>query len=240
MTKNDLLHPVYWGIDSCRKGWFAVSVDPFRFAILRDSHDLQQLFDHAASVWIDIPIGLAEKQHRQCDILLRNALGKKAASVFQTPVRSAVYANDYRHACEINEKITGKRISRQAWNIVPKIRQVDHLLTGRTGLIPKVHECHPEWQYVRFLGDYISTSKKSQEGYEQRLKILENLLPGMSQFMSSIIANLPGQYVAPDDILDATVLAIAACKASENSVIQGFPEQPEIDEAGIPMQVCYV
>ncbi len=34
----------------------------------------------------------------------------------------------YEKACEVNEKLTGKRISKQAWNIIPKIRDVDSFL----------------------------------------------------------------------------------------------------------------
>jgi len=52
----------------------------------------------------------------------------RKSSIFPVPCREAVYAETYEKACEVNKLLTGKLISKQAWNIVPKIRDVDRFL----------------------------------------------------------------------------------------------------------------
>lgn len=81
-------------------------------------------------ILIDIPIGLKNGVHgeRLSDLGARRILKARKSSIFPIPCREAVYVGSYTKACEVNEKITGKRISKQAWNIVPKIRDVDSFL----------------------------------------------------------------------------------------------------------------
>jgi predicted RNase H-like nuclease len=65
---------------------------------------------------------------RLSDLGARRILKARKSSIFPVPCREAVYMESYEKACEVNEKLTGKRISKQAWNIIPKIRDVDSFL----------------------------------------------------------------------------------------------------------------
>jgi predicted RNase H-like nuclease len=81
-------------------------------------------------ILIDIPIGLKNggKGERLPDLGARRILKARKSSIFPIPCREAVYMESYKKACEVNEKLTGKRISKQAWNIVSKIRDVNNFL----------------------------------------------------------------------------------------------------------------
>ncbi|MFW6348363.1 MAG: DUF429 domain-containing protein, partial [Cyclonatronaceae bacterium] len=136
-----------FGIDGCRAGWLAVSLDgdPTQFRLIETAPDLAALFRESERVFIDVPIGLSESEPRMCDVLLRRVLGKGySASVFSPPVRPALMMTDYKAACDINEAKSGKRLSKQSWNIVPKIKEVDHILQEEKRLAQHVHESHPE------------------------------------------------------------------------------------------------
>jgi len=60
------------------------------------------------------------------------------------PCREAVYAESYEKTCDINKELRGKSISRQSWNIIPKIRDVDAFLAKNEVFRGKVKETAPE------------------------------------------------------------------------------------------------
>ena len=89
---------------------------------------------------LDIPIGLTKRGARDCDRAARSALGPRRSSVFPAPPRAVLEARSWEHACRICEDVEGKRISRQAWALVQKIREVDRALRQeptRAGLGPR-------------------------------------------------------------------------------------------------------
>lgn len=52
---------------------------------------------------------------RLSDTGAREILKTRKSSIFPVPCREAVYAETYEKACEVNERLTGKHISKQAW-----------------------------------------------------------------------------------------------------------------------------
>lgn len=122
---------------------------------------------------IDIPIGLSDHSERVCDIEARQILKpKRHSSVFLTPVRAATYAESYEEACRINFAATGKKISKQAWNILPKVREIDAFTREFPGVA--LREAHPEVCF-RALNSKTACSynKKSSAGIGERLSILD-------------------------------------------------------------------
>jgi hypothetical protein len=82
-----------------------------------------------ALVLVDIPIGLPSNGRRACDLEARRLLGRpRASSVFPVPCREAVYENSYAEACRLNKQKLGIQISKQTWNIVKKIAEIDSYL----------------------------------------------------------------------------------------------------------------
>jgi len=127
-----MTNDIYVGIDSCRKGWCYTSITDgsgCKTGVAPDIEWIWNNFNKANLILIDIPIGLPSISHRTCDTRARRFLGAgKTSSVFAPPCREALYAKNYEEACEINQKILGKKTSRQAWSIAPKIREVDEFL----------------------------------------------------------------------------------------------------------------
>ena len=123
------------GIDGCKSGWVLASADSGSSNVCFEVvPDLRELFASAERgdycVVIDIPIGLPEDGLRPCDLEARKAIGPRASSVFPTPCRASLTGwREYRAACDLNEEACGKRLSRQAFAILPKIREVDQLVT---------------------------------------------------------------------------------------------------------------
>lgn len=203
------------GVDSCPAGWLAIYYNPYikyfkvakTFLELFDECWFKDCFDDNIFCLVDIPIGLCNEA-RRCDQIARSILGKRSSSVFSTPVHDAVYANTYEEAKAINFKLTGKYISKQAWNICPKIRDVNDCY-HKFPLRIIVKEMHPEVCFWALNEKKpCEFYKKTPEGKEERLNILSNYCKD-SQKMFEIVRNETNKKdVADDDIIDALVGAI--------------------------------
>ena len=140
----------YLGIDGCKAGWFCVSLDEdddWSYHIFPDAKTLGDYAGHASSVLIDIPIGLLDKgtEERHCDKEGRRLLRpKRSSSVFPAPARQTLLAGSYQQAQQFNRRSIGRGLSKQSWNIVPKIREIDDLLLSNPSLQGVLRECHPE------------------------------------------------------------------------------------------------
>ncbi|WP_438823597.1 DUF429 domain-containing protein [Alteromonas sp. S005] len=60
---------------------------------------------------IDISIGLHDKgsEARVCDYAAWELLKARGSTTFPSPVRSCLYTESYTEACNVSEKLTGKR-----------------------------------------------------------------------------------------------------------------------------------
>ena len=232
----------YAGVDSCRKGWFLVSIDEhclnFSFAIFGDIKTLWLTTQHCERIFIDIPIGLSNAGPRQCDVLARKTLkSPRGSSVFPAPSRAAVYAGSYEEASENNFKLTGKKISKQTWNISKKIREVDELLAELKNANGKIRESHPEICFWALAGGKpMDFPKKSNQGIKERLQLLQNHCQ-LSEAIFSEAQQEPRKDLAKDDILDALALAITAAAPVET--LCTIPEIPERDDRNIAMEIVY-
>ena len=113
------------GVDGCRGGWVASSAEePILF--FQTFEEILEKYENKI-ILIDLPLGLPETE-RDLDRSARQSFDVQPSSLFSVPCRDAIYAGSYEEACELNEKKTGKKISKQVWNIGPKIREVDTCL----------------------------------------------------------------------------------------------------------------
>ena len=138
---------LYVGVDGCKAGWlcFTVDLENFEtdFRILPQFADVVIEFKCANVVAVDIPIGLAEYGARACDIEARKRLGKpRSNSVFPAPIRPILSATTYESACQKSLRSDGKKISKQAFGILSKVREVDQVISP--GIQNWVYEVHPE------------------------------------------------------------------------------------------------
>ena len=193
------------GMDGCKGGWVVVtaradgkggtSVErvPDLTAITRrlDSGEL-------GAVGIDIPIGLPDAGSRRCDVEARKMIGPRRSSVFPAPIRPVLGAETYEEAAALCQSISGKGMSRQAFGILPKIAEVDRLMTPdrQRHLV----EVHPEVCFTALARMPMPSHKATPQGRAERLAVLRGVF---SDIDARSALHLPGTQ--PDDILDAYV-----------------------------------
>jgi predicted RNase H-like nuclease len=96
----------------------------------------------------------------------------------------------------------GKSLSRQAFEIIPKIRQVDDLLTPE--IQTWVFEVHPEVSFWALNGwQSLKHAKLTKEGKAERTKLL---LPHY-RAIEVHLSELKGTKIGADDLLDAAAAA---------------------------------
>lgn len=231
------------GIDGCRGGWLAVwRVDrTWNSQLIRDRSTLVEILKGAARTFIDMPVGLSETEaSRLCDRQLRKILGRSfSTSVFNPPIRDAVDATSYAEACQLNSAKTGKKLSIQSWNIVPKLRELNEILIEFPELQNLTFESHPELLFYQINHQtHLKFKKKTQQGQQERLALLENEI----QDPPSTFAVLRDRYlkkeVADDDIVDAMVLACCADRSLKTG-LKSLPNPPEVDAKGLKMGIYY-
>lgn len=229
------------GADGCSAGWLCIFLDlPSRRLGSKVFPTIRELFDAAPELdllAIDIPIGLTDGGGRACDIEARAVLrGKRASSVFSAPIRPALYAQTYAEACKASFDIQQRKVSKQAWAIYPKIRELDELLQSDAGLRRRVYEVHPEVTFAAWHGAPIVEPKKRKEGFTARHRLVSQ------HFSASAYETVRARYlrrdVADDDILDAFA-ALWTGERILRGAAQSLPPAPETDAAGLPMRIVY-
>ena len=227
------------GVDGCRDGWFAVTARDgvATFELFPDIQSLWRVHRAAKRILIDIPIGLPTNSPRTCDLEARRLLpAARRSSVFPVPCRGAVHAPDYRTACAINARQIGKRLTKQTWNICPKIAEIDDFLRGHKLARRRMREAHPELCFQGLAGRPLAHRKKTREGSEERLRILGEGSAVAADILHSALARYPRSRLAADDVLDALALAVTAgLPAGQLAYV---PERVEYDEAGLPMAIA--
>ena len=234
-----------YGVDGCKRGWFVISLAPSGKVRGCTVETLTKLVTKATNkdrIFIDIPIGLPDGPGgRLCDKEARQKLGfPRRCSVFPVPARETLNAKSYDEAKRINKRVTGKKISRQTYAIVPKIKEVDELLQGCAKARRIVREVHPEvcFRALNKRRNPMKHSKKKSKGQKERRAVLKcHLAPARMRFVDWVLNAGRPPGVQPDDILDAMVAAITASKDSK--ALQTLPEQPPRDRYGLPMEIVY-
>ena len=228
------------GIDGCRAGWMVASIKDDGDAQLHVAGNIARALAGAgqASVLIDMPIGLATKTPREAEAMARAALGHpRSTSVFAVPCRDAVYSSGYRQACTRNRAAWGKAISRQAWNICPRIAELDTFLCASDRWKRRLREAHPELCFWALAGGApMRHSKKTLAGRRERLAVLVRHWPQARAVYHRYSRRWLRGEVALDDILDALVLAVSAAFYPLGALPLGPPPR---DVLGLAMQIHY-
>jgi predicted RNase H-like nuclease len=110
------------GVDGCKSGWIAAEyvVDRSQL-IFRTCADFSSVLVsafEAASIAVDIPIGLTESfQPRRCDQLARRLVGPRSSSIFPAPDRRLLRFSTYFEASTFSRELSGKGLTRQSFAI---------------------------------------------------------------------------------------------------------------------------
>ncbi len=230
------------GIDGCKAGWILVTFNENpRYEILRTDDEFEGVLNHFSRIFIDMPIGLEdEKYTRECDQLLRKKLGVEySSSVFSPPIRPALHAPSYVEANIQSFEYTEKNLTLQAWNITPKIKVLDQILTANPELRETVFESHPELLFMNLNGGMIYQKKNTKKGLRHRLDLIKEHEPIEADFFREIKEEYRRNEVEEDDIVDAMALALAA-KHSTDKTIKTLPDEPSLDSEGLKMAIHYI
>jgi predicted RNase H-like nuclease len=231
------------GADGCKKGWIAITRDldtgSVNCRVYCTARELLYSQPTPQIIALDIPIGLPEQGPRACDLEARKRLGwPRACSVFPAPIRRTLTATSYEDACQIRYKVENKKMSRQAYGILRKIREVDEVLRQNSELRMRVHEVHPEISFYFLAGQRpLKYSKKIEAGREERRKLLE---PVFGQWLQTALKEHKEQPkelpCAEDDLLDAFI-ALWTSERIFNGKSQTIPAVPPQDACGLRMEM---
>ena len=238
--------PTWWvaGVDGCRGGWLvvlaAVAAGSGRLGgmtsrLCTTFAEVLALPERPQSIAVDMPIGLLDRAlpgGRRCDREARSMLGRpRASSVFSPPARMALAARSYREVAALN----GIGMSKEAFNIVPKIREVDALMDA--GLQDTLVEAHPELAFASLAGHPMRHSKRVPAGRRERLSLLRRVLGKacIDPVHARVAHGL--SRVSLDDVLDACVLAVVADRR-RRGLARRLPEgEPPRDAKGLRMEI---
>lgn len=236
--------PFVVGVDGCRAGWVAVSLDQahnWKVEVFRTIDELWNACRQAPLILIDIPIGLPGGgiMSRRCDAEARQRLGERHPTVFSPPCREALRAKTYEQAKEVNNRHLARMVSMQCFGIFNKIKEVDAFLRNNSGATRTLREVHPEicfWALNE--RQAIANGKKSAPGREERLRVLESVFPPARQLFGDAIRwRKEGSVdMAKDDIIDALAAAVTGLQPDR---LESIPKEREQDVTGLPMEIVY-
>lgn len=231
------------GADGCKAGWVVALAEDWparsvpRLELCAGMAEVLRLTEGCRALVVDIPLGLpADGQRRECDALAKKLLGRNHPRVFYTPPRSLLAALDYpEFNREHRRQFAGKGISKQAFCLLPKLRDTDRAIG--TGCQRIVREFHPELVWQRLAGAPVA-SKHKPEGLATRWRLLEGLVPdhpGLRAWRAT-----KGSALKDDDLLDALVgLDLAHRLATNPERASCLPANPPRDERGLRMEIWF-
>lgn len=224
------------GIDGCKGGWLALrhfENGDMSFEIVATIIEIDPLPDVIA---IDIPIGLADTGSRECDLLARKFIGARRSSVFPAPIRPILFETDFATAGRKSFAIHEKRVSKQLFEIMGRIREVDSILRCHQNLQKAVYEVHPEVTFRAWYGSDIPFAKRHKSGRALRLGLVDERF-GANAFQR-IRQSYLKKLVADDDILDAFAAVWTAWRIVSGAAAT-LPRPPQTDSVGQRMGIWY-
>lgn len=220
------------GLDGCADGWVAVWLTDGRVDEVEVVDRADEVVAGPVAVGVDMPIGLVDAPVRAADRAARELLPGRASSVFNAPPRAVVEAfaagevADHAGATSLAKATTGSGISRQAWALVPKILEIDRLAAAGA----PVYEAHPEVAFVLVAHEPLPR-KRSWAGIQTRRAILERLGVAVpDRFVGD-------DRVAPDDVLDAAVVAWVADGIAAGRGVVTVPDATDQRDHGHPIVI---
>ena len=235
------------GVDGCKGGWVVVllQLDPDRkladesWRVLPSFKHVLRLPEEPRFLGVDIPIGLpnvAVPGGRACDREARQLLGRKrGSSVFAPPVRAVLSADSYSKALALNRASSRHAIglSRQVYNLVPKLREVHDTITPM--LQGRVREVHPELSFMTMNENRpLAHPKRTVAGKAERRTLLEHHYRRLAEALDWIRSEPAGE----DDVIDAYAAAWSAWRIARGKA-HYIPEQLQMDSRGLRMGIWY-
>lgn len=238
------------GIDACRRGWVAVSLDVpgpaadragavpedrpgpappghVQVAAVRVHAALAGVIgvDVAGVVGIDMPLGLLDSGWREADLAARGLLGPRRSSVFAIPPRAVWTQASYQAANQRCRELTGRGFSIQAWGLRAKLLEADRY-RGSCG--HPLYEVHPELAFAAIAGAPLAQSKHTPAGRELRRELLGQAGIALPRVRPAPVA----------DTLDAAAVAWSCWRIATGRAVV-IPGRPQRDGHGREIAIRY-
>lgn len=220
--------PFVLGVDGCRAGWVAarlnlLSGETAAFIIPSFDDLWKGVGTEAEMIAVDMPIGLAETGRRACEREARKLLSPyRHTSVFPTPRRAMLAFDAYEDANDWGKRQgaeAGGGLSRQAWMITPKIREIDNVIKPRDQR--RLAEGHPEVAFWRLNGGApCRHPKRKPEGAKERLALLRRQGISNARRLYESLRAEAGAKIGADDVYDACALALTAKARLEGKAVR--------------------
>ena len=222
------------GVDACRRGWVAVSLDGesarLRVEAVRVHQTLAGVLDgdrrgEAAVVGVDMPLGLLGSGWREADRAARGLLGPRRSSVFAIPPRAVWEQASYPAASQRCRELTGQGLSIQAWGLRARLLEADRY--RGSGPHP-LYEVHPELSFCAMAGAPLPYSKHTPDGRKLRRELLGRA--------GIVLPRVPRAPVT--DTLDAAAVAWSAWRIATGRAVV-IPAWPQRDDQGLQIAIRY-
>lgn len=227
------------GLDGCSAGWLCVLKDlvtgQINVRILANITAVVSLNPRPDLLTVDVPIGLTNFGPRVCDLRARILLRKpRSSSVFPAPIRPTLAAQTYPEACQIGQSVDGRKLNKQTWAILSKIREVDAFLRSDASLRKWIREVHPEVCFCFWNnGVAMGHRKKSPLGRAEREGLV---IPLYNAAYLAAQRILPRGIYKNDDLLDAFAALWSAERAYQGQAVT-LPANPPTDSLGLRMEI---
>ena len=212
------------GVDGCRAGWAVIRLNHYDKVVTGFIAGTfgEALGAGAAMTIVDMPIGLADRGPRACEAMARAALKPlRHSSVFSSPRRPMLAFADYAGANAWGKLPGngGKGLSKQAWMIAPKIREIDAAISSADQA--RLGEGHPEVAFARLNGGApCRHPRRTSEGQLERRELLRRSgIENAEEIFESLRATA-GRGVGRDDVYDACALALTAKARLEGDALR--------------------
>jgi predicted RNase H-like nuclease len=231
--------PMVRGVDGCPAGWIAVTIaaEGAMTPCVTITRDFAELTEGVEKIAVDMPFGLPERSGpggRGPEALVRPLIATRRSSVFSVPSREAIRQTSYPDACRtaLATSDPPRKISKQAFFLFPKIREVDGVLRSDPTLPSRVFETHPEVAFRTLNGgNAMRFAKSRREGLDERRHVLGEL-----GFDRAFLGAPIGRGAKADDFLDACICALVA-RRIHAGIAQSFPDPPGRDLYGLPVAI---
>jgi predicted RNase H-like nuclease len=194
------------GLDASRGKWLAVVLDDGEFSGARlaaDAAALVAVWSDAATIGVDIPIGLPETPLREADRAAREFVGERRSSVFATFPSLVLEAPNYDEAKAICVERGWPKPSIQSYGMRHRILEIERLAADDA----RVVEVHPEVSFRELLGRTPPSKRTGAGASERRVGLAEAGI------------DLPDLPYPLDDVLDATVAAWSAARYAQGKAM---------------------
>ena len=218
------------GVDGCRAGWFGVVLADHDQILGVFGPSLDELVSAASRVTavevvaVDMPIGLPDSGSRRADVLARKFVGRRAPSVFPTPVRGTLAGETHAEASALSRELSGKGLSQQAFALKSRLLEVEDWV--RRSTVPVI-EVHPEVCFAEMAGSPLDHSKHQPEGLVLRRSLLEGEGISVPNDLWAM-----GRVAAADDVLDAAAAAWTGRRFAQG-LASSMPDPPEVFSDGL-------